>query len=262
MPSRQIIQRFALNNKQGLLVLSYRNLQRGSHVRPIEIFPGVLSLILSRSARAERTEIGGFLYGKIRRNRLLITGATFPRQVGTRTHVSINDVDMALLAEELAEKGTGEVIVGWWHSHPGLGAGFMSGTDVSTQLRYQAFFPDAVALVVDPMRFSESLNLAHLDLHVYTVEGRKAKDLDYVYAHDPKEIIPDLYSLMLTLEAPAHVIFEDTWFERMLRGVFSESITTPEFTMELGRFTEAAVTFGVVCLLLLFVALSLTGLFR
>lgn len=229
-------------------------------MRSIEIFPGVLSLILSRSARAGRTEVGGYLFGKIQRNRILVTGATFPRQRGTSTHVSFNDADMAILAEELTHKGTGEVIIGWWHSHPGLGAAFMSGTDIATQLRYQAFFPDAIALVVDPLKFSESLKLGDFDLHVYTVEKRKAKDLDYTYVHDPKKIIPDLFSVMLTLEEPAHVVFEDTWFERMLRDVFGESVTTPEFTWEFGRFLEVAVAFGAVFMILLFVVLSLIGL--
>lgn len=226
----------------------------------IEIFPGVLSLILSRSARAGRTEIGGFLFGKLQGNRLLITGATFPRQRGTRTHVSINDVDMALLAEELAQKGTGEVIIGWWHTHPGLGADFMSGTDISTQLRYQAFFPEAVAVVMDPLKFSETLDLVDLDLHVYTVVNRKAKDLDFLFAQDPEEVIPDLYSIMLTLEEPAHMVFEDTWFEKMVREVLGEPITAPEFTQGLGNFLEATVTLGTVMFLVIFVAIALMGL--
>jgi proteasome lid subunit RPN8/RPN11 len=43
-----------------------------------------------------------------------------------------------------------ELIVGWYHSHPGLGA-FFSGTDRRTQ---RAFFPHAysVGWVVDPLR--------------------------------------------------------------------------------------------------------------
>lgn len=226
----------------------------------IEIFPGVLSLILSRAARAARTEIGGFLFGKLHRNRLLITGATFPQQRGTRTHVTINDLDMALLAEELAQRGTGEVIIGWWHTHPGLGAGFMSSTDISTQLRYQAFFPKAVAVVIDPLRFSESLDLADLDLHVYNVEKRKERDLEYTYVQDPEEVIPDLFGIMMTLEEPEHMLFEDTWFEKMLRDVFGEEVTTPTFTYRLGDFMEAAVIIGAVIFLGIFVAIALMGL--
>lgn len=229
-------------------------------VRAIQIFPAVLSLILSRSARAGRTEIGGFLIGKAHNGQLRVTGATFPRQVGTRTHVAINNSDMAILAEELEKKGVGEVIVGWWHTHPGLGAHFMSRTDIATQRRYQAFFTEAVAMVVDPLKFSESLNLTDLDLHVYTVELGKAKDLDFVYVHEPKDIIPDFYSLLLTLDSPAYLVFEDTWFERMLRDVFGPRITTDNFTEILGSFVENIVAFGTISVLILFVILSLVAL--
>lgn len=229
-------------------------------MRQIVIFPGILSLILSKAARAGRTEIGGFLIGKIKRNQLIITRATFPRQIGTSTHVSINDVDMALLAEELAERGAGEVIIGWHHTHPGLGV-FLSGTDVSTQRRYQAFFPEAVAMVMDPIKFSETLNLEDLDLRIYRVKNGKPEALDYVYAHDPVTIIPDLFEIMLTLEEPARMIFEDTWFEKMLREVLGEPITAPEFTQGLGNFIEAAVAFGTVIFLCIFIAISIMGLF-
>jgi len=228
-------------------------------VRQIVIFPGILSLILSKAARAGRTEIGGFLIGRIERDKLIVTRATFPRQVGTRTHVSINDIDMALLAEELTERGAGEVIIGWHHTHPGLGV-FMSGTDISTQRRYQAFFPDAVAMVMDPIKFSETLNLEDLDLRIYRVTNRKAEELDYVYAHDPSEIIPDLYGIMLTLEEPAHMIYEDTWFEKMLREVFGEEVTTPTFTYRLGDFLEVLAAFSALLFLGIFIAIALLGL--
>ena len=216
--------------------------------------------MLSKAARAGRTEIGGFLIGKIERDKITVTRATFPRQRGTRTHVYINDADMAILAEELSQRGTGEVIIGWHHTHPGLGV-FMSGTDVSTQLRYQAFFPEAIALVMDPMKFSETLDMDDLDLRIYRVDGRKEYELEYEYAHDPAEIIPDLFGIMLTLEETSHVVYEDTWFEKMLRDVFGEQITTPEFTWELGNFLEGIVAFGAVMILCIFVFLALLGLF-
>ncbi|MFW9830408.1 MAG: Mov34/MPN/PAD-1 family protein [Candidatus Thorarchaeota archaeon] len=228
-------------------------------MRQIEIFPGILSLMLSKAARAGRTEIGGFLIGRVERNKIIVTRATFPRQRGTTTHVAINDADMAILAEELAERNTGEVIIGWHHTHPGLGV-FMSGTDISTQQRYQAFFPEAIALVMDPFRFAETLDLQDLDLKIFRVAKRKAMELDYVYAHDPSEIIPDLYSIMLMLEEPAHMIFEDTWFEKMLRDVIGESITTPEFTYGLGEFLKVVVAFGTILFFMIFIAIALLGL--
>ena len=49
---------------------------------------------------------------------------------------------------------TGSMVVGWYHSHPNLGA-FFSGTDRATQ---RAFFnrPYSVGLVVDPVRGEEA----------------------------------------------------------------------------------------------------------
>lgn len=229
-------------------------------MQPVQIFPGVLSLILTRSARAGRTEIGGFLIGRVQNEDVLVTGATFPRQVGTPTHVVINNIEMANLAEELAERGTGEAIIGWWHTHPGLGASFMSGTDTATQRRYQAFYPQAIAVVVDPVKFSESLVLQDLDLHVYRLVDEKPKDFIFSYVHEPREVIPDFYGLLLRLESQEAVPFEDTWFERMLKDVFGQRITTPEFVETLGRFLEAAVAFSVVGVMLLIVVLSLSAL--
>jgi len=228
--------------------------------QPVRIFPGVLSLILTRSALAGRTEIGGFLIGRTENENVFVTGATFPRQLGTPTHVVINNIEMASLAEELAERRTGEVIVGWWHTHPGLGASFMSGTDTATQRRYQAFYPQALAIVVDPVKFSESLTLQNLDLHVYRLVDERPKDLDFDYVQEPSQVIPDFYGLLLRLQSQEAVPFEDTWFERMLKDVFGQRITTPEFAEGLGSFLEAAVAFSVVGAMLLIVVLSLASL--
>jgi hypothetical protein len=167
---------------------------------------------------------------------------------------------MANLAEELAERRTGEAIIGWWHTHPGLGAGFMSGTDVATQRRYQAFFPEALAIVVDPMRFSESLVLQDLDLHVYRLVRDKPNDLSFSYVYEPGEVIPDFYGLLLRLESQEALPFEDTWFERMLKDVLGQRVTTPEFVETFGRFLEAAVAFSAISVMLLIVVLSLAAL--
>lgn len=245
--------------KQGFFSLRLRISLKVYRVPEVQIFPGVLSLILSRSARAGRTEVGGFLIGKKRGKKVFVTRATFPRQTGTSTHVAIQDIDMALLAEELTEQGTGEVIIGWWHTHPGLGV-FMSGTDISTQERYQAFFPQAIALVLDPVKFSESLNLPDLDLHTFRIVEGRPKDIEFSYVFEPKEVIPDFYELLLQLDAPSQVIFEDTWFEQLLRNTFGERITTPEFTQHLGNLLEAIVTFSTVGVMLLIIILSLVAM--
>jgi proteasome lid subunit RPN8/RPN11 len=226
----------------------------------IRIYPGVLSRILARAKQVGRVEIGGFLVGQVQGSRILVKGASFPRQSGTATHVTINDEDMARLADALHERGDGDVILGWWHTHPGMGAHFMSGTDIATQQRYQAIFPKAIAMIVDPQKFSRTLDFDDLDLHVYRIAKRDVKDLRYSLVHEPKEVIPDLTKLLLRLDATTRVVLEDTWFERMLRELIGEHVTTAEFTERIGRFIEVAVTFSVISIMVLLVLLSLFSL--
>jgi len=44
-----------------------------------------------------------------------------------------------------------EMVVGWYHSHPGFGC-WLSSTDINTQSSFEALNPRAVALVVDPIQ--------------------------------------------------------------------------------------------------------------
>jgi len=44
-----------------------------------------------------------------------------------------------------------EIVVGWYHSHPGFGC-WLSGVDVSTQQSFEQLNPRAVALVIDPLQ--------------------------------------------------------------------------------------------------------------
>jgi proteasome lid subunit RPN8/RPN11 len=167
---------------------------------------------------------------------------------------------MARLADALHKRGEGDVILGWWHTHPGMGAHFMSGVDIATQQRYQAIFPKAIAIIIDPQKFTRSLDIDDLDLHVYRVTKGRPKDLRYSFVHEPKEVIPDLTKLLLRLDAATHIVLEDTWFERMLRELIGEHITAPEFTERVGQFIEVAVAFSIISIMLLLVLLSLFSL--
>ena len=44
-----------------------------------------------------------------------------------------------------------EVVVGWYHSHPGFGC-WLSGVDINTQQSFEQLNPRAVAVVVDPIQ--------------------------------------------------------------------------------------------------------------
>jgi len=94
-------------------------------------------------------ESGGILVGKLKDEELLINGLETGQQSGTHVHVTLHDEFLVETATKYAERD--EKIVGWYHSHPKMGC-FMSSTDIDTQRRYQALFPNAVALVIDPQR--------------------------------------------------------------------------------------------------------------
>jgi len=68
--------------------------------------------------------------------------------------VSVEAVDPVFqtkMLDMLKQTGRPEMVVGWYHSHPGFGCWF-SGTDVNTQQSFEALNARAVAVVVDPIQ--------------------------------------------------------------------------------------------------------------
>ncbi|CAL2031124.1 unnamed protein product [Caenorhabditis brenneri] len=87
------------------------------------------------------------------------------------TGVSVEAVDPVFHAKTLdmlRQTGRPEMVVGWYHSHPGFGC-WLSGVDINTQQSFEALSERAVAVVVDPI---------HLHLFVGTfkdIEARKGQ---------------------------------------------------------------------------------------
>uniref|UniRef100_A0A7S2WCS9 MPN domain-containing protein n=2 Tax=Rhizochromulina marina TaxID=1034831 RepID=A0A7S2WCS9_9STRA len=70
------------------------------------------------------------------------------------TGVSVEAVDPVFqtkMLEMLKQTGRPEMVVGWYHSHPGFGC-WMSGVDINTQQSFEALNQRAVAVVVDPIQ--------------------------------------------------------------------------------------------------------------
>jgi len=70
------------------------------------------------------------------------------------TAVSVEAVDpifQTKMMDMLQQTGRGEMVVGWYHSHPGFGC-WLSSTDIQTQSSFEALNPRAVAVVVDPIQ--------------------------------------------------------------------------------------------------------------
>lgn len=70
------------------------------------------------------------------------------------TGVSVEAVDPVFqtnMLDMLKVTGRPEMVVGWYHSHPGFGC-WLSGVDINTQQSFEALNPRAVAVVVDPIQ--------------------------------------------------------------------------------------------------------------
>lgn len=112
---------------------------------------------------SSRKEVGGLLLGNVfrakskgwsYRNTLIILTRSVPSVDYRNSSVSLEmGTEIWSKANEHIEAG--DILVGWYHSHPGLGA-FFSGTDRRTQA---AFFIQeySLGLVIDPLRDEQKL---------------------------------------------------------------------------------------------------------
>jgi len=92
-------------------------------------------------------EVMGVVVGKIEKDQVVIYDA-IPITHGKRVEVEYSENDYArveILQEKFSE---GQFIVGWYHSHPGMGP-FLSDVDKVNQVYWQNVNPKAVALVFD-----------------------------------------------------------------------------------------------------------------
>ena len=73
-------------------------------------------------------------------------------QSGTGVSVeAVDDEFQTAMLEMLKQTGRPEIVVGWYHSHPGFGC-WLSSVDCNTQQSFEQLHPRAVAVVVDPIQ--------------------------------------------------------------------------------------------------------------
>ncbi len=127
---------------------------------PVYIYESILAQIKEFSKNSEK-EIFGYLIGNILKwketiyiiikDQIFIKGAVHSHQFSTsQIEGTAGEYEKQFQNSKINEKDDNLRIVGWWHSHPGIGC-FLSMTDLDTQ---EFFFPETyqVALVVDPIR--------------------------------------------------------------------------------------------------------------
>lgn len=177
----------------------------------VVIHPSALSKIIDFAGTNLRKESAGFLIGKLERDKIIITDSSMTSHTGTAGHVVVDDTEMAEIAEELSRRGENENIVGWWHSHPRMGARFMSRTDIATQEKYQKMFPQAIALIMDPVKFLETGKIEDLDYKCYTVINKKYESLETEIAEDKNEILVTSFKSIKSLRKDIQRVIKKTY---------------------------------------------------
>jgi len=74
-----------------------------------------------------------------------------PQSGTTVTVESVDHVFQQKMVEMLKQTGRPEMVVGWYHSHPGFGC-WLSSVDINTQQSFESLDPRSVAVVIDPIQ--------------------------------------------------------------------------------------------------------------
>merc|ERR1712227_1061486 len=98
-------------------------------------------------------EVMGLMLGEFVDDYTIVVKDVFAMpQSGTGVSVeAVDPVFQMKMLEMLKQTGRPEMVVGWYHSHPGFGC-WLSGVDVNTQQSFEALNSRAVAVVVDPIQ--------------------------------------------------------------------------------------------------------------
>jgi proteasome lid subunit RPN8/RPN11 len=124
--------------------------------RPVYAWPRIVWDQIEKHAGSSRKEVAGLLAGRVWTDEaglaFVSVEAAIPADWGvdtSATHVSFHPEAWDRLGPQLQSLPNKPVVVGWYHSHPGLTA-FFSGTDRDTQA---GAFREAwqIGVVVDPV---------------------------------------------------------------------------------------------------------------
>ncbi|KIL00032.1 hypothetical protein PAXRUDRAFT_822054 [Paxillus rubicundulus Ve08.2h10] len=74
-----------------------------------------------------------------------------PQSGTTVTVESVDHVFQTKMVEMLKQTGRPEMVVGWYHSHPGFGC-WLSSVDINTQQSFEQIQNRCVAVVIDPIQ--------------------------------------------------------------------------------------------------------------
>ena len=124
-------------------------------MRYVRVKPAALKAMLEhgKSQIESGLEVGGVITGREENSSVLVTHA-IPLSIGQKTTVEITPEHFAEAYKKKEESGIEDPIIGWYHSHPGYSC-FMSGTDEKAHRKLLNLYKDAIALVLDPVLYSD-----------------------------------------------------------------------------------------------------------
>jgi len=98
-------------------------------------------------------EVMGLMLGKFKNTIHIQVQDVFAMpQTGTGLSVeAIDPVFQTKMLEMYEQNGSSDIIIGWYHSHPGFGC-WLSGVDINTQQSFEYLNKRSVAVVIDPVQ--------------------------------------------------------------------------------------------------------------
>jgi len=120
----------------------------------VSVSKEVLRKVEQHAKSRPEEEVLGFLIGRMEDqapNVLIVEDAISGETISERYRVTMPKETIAKIADDIITGRIKGNVVGWYHSHPGLGL-FLSDYDIATQAKLQQFSPYIVALVIDPKR--------------------------------------------------------------------------------------------------------------
>ena len=162
--------------------------------KDVRLCTSVLRKFLEFDKSRPNIESLAFLIGHIANDVLVVSDCFIGEQSASGAHVSANEE--MLIQAVVAIETRSEDIIGWIHSHPGMGAHFFSQTDTRTQLLFQSQFPAAIGVVVDGNKFFRNGNIKDLDIHIFRVTNEKPYvDVPFKYEIDELPLLNDFIEI-------------------------------------------------------------------
>lgn len=155
----------------------------------VEISPLAFSRVIDWTSTNTEREVGGYLIGIVDNEKVKIIDTTYAVKSSTPTHVAIDEMAQFLIVKEIEKRDGKETIVGFWHTHPGMGL-FLSGTDIATQKIYQALLPEAVAMVCDGNTFAKTREQKDFKAQFFRVDKNdKSQEINFGVLTNPNELL-------------------------------------------------------------------------